>query len=103
MVVGDAGKLEWSLSGRSLRRWSATGELVEAHDYSTLARNQLFEAELAHFLSCVERGETPNVSLASGAESLAVALSILESQASGMPVNVGAALDRAGFALGARA
>jgi len=103
VLVGDAGKLEWSLSGRSLRRWSATGELVETHDYSTLPRNQLFEAELLHFLDCVERGETPNVSLASGAESLAVALSILESQASGMPVNVGAALDRAGFARGASA
>lgn len=100
VLVGDAGKLEWNLSGRSLRRWSATGELVETHDYTDLARNSLFEAELAHFLDCVERGETPNVSLASGAESLAVALSILESQASGMPVNVGAVLDRAGLQQG---
>jgi len=41
--------------------------------------------------------------LASGAESLAVALSILESQASGMPVNVGAVLDRAGLVLGGAA
>jgi len=100
VLVGDAGKLEWSLSGRSLRRWSATGELCETHDYTELARNSLFEAELAHFLDCVERAEAPNVSLASGAESLAVALSILESQASGMPVNVGAVLDRAGLAGG---
>jgi predicted dehydrogenase len=97
VLVGDTGKLEWSLSGRSLRRWSAEGELVETHDYAELPRNRLFEAELSHFLSCVEQGEAPNVSLASGAESLAVALSILESQASGMPVNVGAVLDRAGL------
>jgi predicted dehydrogenase len=97
VLVGDAGKLEWSLSGRSLRRWSATGELCETHDYANLPRNRLFEDELAHFLSCVERGQAPNVSLASGAESLAVALSILESQVSGMPVNVGAVLDRAGL------
>jgi predicted dehydrogenase len=101
VLVGDAGKLEWSLSGRSLRRWSATGELCETHDYGDLARNSLFEAELSHFLGCVERGEAPNVSLASGAESLAVALAILESQASGMPVNVGAVLDRAGLQGGA--
>ena len=97
VLVGDAGKLEWSLSGRSLRRWSATGELCETHDYTDLPRNRLFEDELSHFLGCVERAETPNVSLASGAESLAVALAILESQASGMPVNVGAVLDRAGL------
>jgi predicted dehydrogenase len=103
VLVGDAGKLTWSLSGRSLRRWSANGELCETHDYSALPRNQLFEAELGHFLSCVEGGLAPNVSLASGAESLAVALSILESQASGMPVNVGAVLDRAGLTLGGTA
>jgi predicted dehydrogenase len=103
LIVGDQGKLEWSLSGRSLRRWSAAGELCETHDYADVPRNQLFEAELAHFLACVENGEAPNVSLGSGAESLAVALAILESQASGMPVNVGAVLDRAGLALGGAA
>lgn len=100
VLVGDAGKLEWNLSGRSLRRWSASGELCETQDFSELARNSLFEAELSHFLGCVERGQAPNVSLASGAESLAVALSILESQQSGMPVNVGAVLDRAGLLQG---
>jgi predicted dehydrogenase len=97
VLVGDAGKLEWNLSGRSLRRWSVDGELCETQDYAEFPRNQLFEAELSHFLGCVERGDTPNVSLSSGAESLAVALAILESQQSGMPVNVGAVLDRAGL------
>jgi predicted dehydrogenase len=102
VLCGDAGKLEWSLSGRSLRRWSPSGELCESHDYSDYSRNRLFEDELEHFLSCVEQGESPKVSLAAGAESLAVALAILESQQSGMPVNVGAVLDRAGL-LGAPA
>jgi hypothetical protein len=45
----------------------------------------------------VELGATPNVSLADGAQSLAVALAILESQKSGMPVSVAALLDRAGL------
>jgi predicted dehydrogenase len=103
VIVGDQGKLEWSLSGRSLRRWSAEGELCETRDYAEMPRNQLFEAELSHFLRCVENGEAPNVTLASGAESLGVALAILESQSSGMPVNVGAVLDRAGLALGGAA
>jgi predicted dehydrogenase len=103
VLVGDAGKLEWSLSGRNLRRWSAAGELCESHDYRDLPRNRLFEDELSHFLDCVERAEAPNVSLASGAESLAVALAILESQSSGMPVNVGALLDRAGLLQGGAA
>jgi predicted dehydrogenase len=102
VVVGEQGKLEWSLSGRSLKRWNAAGELCESHDFSELPRNQLFLAELTHFLDCVERGETPNVSLGSGAESLGVALAILESQQSGMPVNVGAVLDRAGLTPGSK-
>jgi predicted dehydrogenase len=97
LLVGDSGKLEWSLSGKTLRRWAADGSLAESHDYTELERNRLFEAEMSHFLECVETGAEPEVSLASGAESLAVALSILESQQSGMPVNVGALLDRAGL------
>ncbi len=97
VMVGERGKLEWSLSARSLRRFGPEGELCESHDYSALQRNWLFEAELAHFFGCVEAGETPNVSLEAGAQSLAVALSILESQRSGMPVNVAAVLDRAGL------
>jgi len=97
VIVGERGKLEWSLSARNLRRFGAEGELCESHDYSELPRNRLFEAELSHFLACVERGESPNVSLQAGAQSLAVALSILESQQSGMPVNVAAVLDRAGL------
>jgi predicted dehydrogenase len=96
-IVGERGKLEWSLSARNLRRFGAEGELCESHDYSELPRNRLFEAELLHFLACVERGESPNVSLQAGAQSLAVALAILESQQSGMPVNIAAVLDRAGM------
>lgn len=96
-IVGEQGKLEWSLSGKTLRRWAADGSLAESHDYVALERNSLFEAELSHFLACVETGATPEVSLSGGAESLAVALAILESQQSGMPVNVGAVLDRAGL------
>lgn len=103
VIVGDQGKLEWSLSGRWLRRFSADGTLCESHDYAELPRNQLFEAELSHFLRCVEEDERPQVNLADGAASLAVALSILESQACGSPINVAATLDRAGLTLGGAA
>ncbi len=98
VLVGDRGKLEWSLSGRSLRRFEGGAvEPCESHDYTDFPRNRLFLDELSHFMSCVEGGHSPNVPLESGAESLAVALSILESQASGMPVNVGAVLERSGL------
>jgi predicted dehydrogenase len=97
IIVGDQGKLEWSLSERSLRRFSAAGQLDEQHSYAEFPRNRMFEEELSHFLACVEQGESPHVSLAAGAESLAVALAILESQRSGMPVSIAAVLERAGL------
>jgi predicted dehydrogenase len=98
VLVGEKGKLEWNLSGRSWRRYAGSAcEPCESLDFSDFARNRLFEEELGHFLDCVERGAEPNVTLASGAESLAVALAILESQQSGMPVNVNAVLERAGL------
>jgi predicted dehydrogenase len=97
VLVGEQGKLEWSSSGKSFKRWDESGQLCESLDFTDLPRNQLFQEELEHFLSCVEHGRAPACSLADGARSLAVALSILESQASGMPVNVGAVLDRAGL------
>lgn len=96
-IVGERGKLEWSLSARTLRRFDANGSLCESHDYAELPRNRLFEAELSHFLACVERGDSPQVNLAEGAQSLAVAISILESQRSGAPVTVAAVLERAGL------
>jgi predicted dehydrogenase len=102
VVVGEQGKLEWSLSGRSLKHYGVKGELLESHDYSEFPRNHLFEDELRHFLDCVERGAAPGVDLACGAESLAVALAILESQRAGVPVSVGAVLERAGLLGGPR-
>ena len=102
-IVGDQGKLEWSLSERGLRRFSAAGQLDEQHSYAEYPRNRLFEEELSHFLACVEQGDSPSVNLAAGAESLAVALAILESQQSGMPVSIAAVLERAGLLEGGAA
>jgi predicted dehydrogenase len=102
-IVGDQGKLTWSLSERSLLRFSAAGQLDEQHSFADFPRNRLFEEELSHFLSCVEEGSTPSVDLASGADSLAVALAILESQQSGMPVSIAALLERAGLLEGGAA
>ncbi len=96
-VVCERGKLEWSLTGRYFKRFAADGELLEFDDFSEFSRNALFERELVHFLSCIERGEAPNVSLREGAESLAVALCLLDSQASGQPVALRDALESAGL------
>jgi predicted dehydrogenase len=97
VVVGERGKLEWSLSGRYLKRWGETCELAEQHDYAALPRNHMFEQELLQFLSSIEHGDAPAVSLNSGGTSLAVALALLESQSSGLPVATLPMLLRAGL------
>ena len=80
VVVGERGKLTWSLSGRFLEHCDESGRVLEHHDYSQFPRNQAFMDELANFLGCVIRGEPCSPSLQDGALSLQIALAQLESQ-----------------------
>lgn len=82
-VVGEKGKLTWSLSGRCFEHVDETGQVLERHDYSQFPRNQAFLDELANFLGCVIRGEQCSPSLREGALSLEVAVAQLASQADG--------------------
>ena len=60
--------------------------LAESADFTGLERNSLFLSQMQHFLACVDRAETPLVSVADGAESLRLALAARESLASGAVV-----------------
>lgn len=83
-IIGERGKLCWSLSGRFLEHSDEAGKVVERQDYALCARNQPFLDELAHFLGCVVRREPCIPSLRDGALSLEVAVRLLESQADGL-------------------
>lgn len=85
-VVGDAGRLEWSLSERSFRRWDASGALAEQEDYSSYPRNQAFLEELRYFFECIRERKQPDVDVRTGAQSLKLALGLLESQTSGRAI-----------------
>jgi len=52
-------------------------------------RNDMFNAELAHFLSCIELGTTPVIPLDDGIAVLRVALAVKESLRSGRLVELG--------------
>jgi len=86
VVVGERGRLEWSLSERRFRRWDAAGALVEEEDYAAFPRNQAFAEELEYFLHCIAEGSRPDVGVREGAQSLELALGLLSSQESGKPV-----------------
>ena len=82
-IVGERGRIVWSLSGRFLEHVDETGKVVERVDYAEFPRNQAFLDELAQFLNCVIRREPCTPSLRDGALSLEVAVRLLESQADG--------------------
>jgi predicted dehydrogenase len=83
-IIGERGKLCWSLSGRFLEHSDETGKIIERQDHAKFPRNQAFLDELAHFLGCVIRREPCTPSLRDGALSLEVAVRLLESQAEGV-------------------
>ncbi len=85
-LVGQRGSLHWSLSEGILCHKDAKGTAVRSWDFTGVPRNQPYLAELEYFLDAVGRGEAPVPDVQDGALSLSVALSILESHRSGMPV-----------------
>jgi len=82
-IVGERGRIVWSLSGRFLEHVDETGKVVEYQDYAEFPRNQAFVDELAQFFNCVIRRDPCTPSLREGALSLEVAVRLLESQADG--------------------
>jgi len=82
-IVGERGRLVWSLSGRYLEHLDESGNVVEHRDFREFPRNQAFLDELAYFLNCVIRREPCTPSVREGALSLEVAVRLLESQADG--------------------
>ncbi|MEI9936914.1 MAG: Gfo/Idh/MocA family oxidoreductase [Pseudomonadota bacterium] len=83
-VLGERGKLTWSLSGRYFEHCDESGKSLERHSYAEFSRNQAFLDELANFFGCVIRGEPCRPSLRDGALSLEVAVALLASQHEGV-------------------
>lgn len=83
-VLGERGKLVWSLSGRYFEHCDESGKSLERQSFADFPRNQAFLDELANFFGCVIRGEPCSPSLREGALSLEVAVALLASQAEGV-------------------
>ncbi|HKO49141.1 MAG TPA: Gfo/Idh/MocA family oxidoreductase [Polyangiaceae bacterium] len=83
-VLGERGKLVWSLSGRYFEHRDESGNSLEHHSYAKVSRNQPFLDELANFFACVIRREECSPSLRDGALSLDVAVALLSSQVDGV-------------------
>jgi predicted dehydrogenase len=87
-IVGDAGKMILDFRGLTLTVYRNDGSVGERLELPDFQRNQMFLNELTSFLQCIERKETPVVSLKDGAQSLRMALAARESLRSGTIVEL---------------
>lgn len=84
-VRGTAATATLDLLAARLEIAPAVADGLVVADYE---RNEMFRAEVADFLSCVEGGRSPRVPLEEGIAVLRLALAVKESLRSGRPVQV---------------
>lgn len=85
-ISAEGGQVEWDLIAGTLDYIDASGSAVFHESYGNLPRNALFMSELTHFLGCIQRRTRPLVTVRDGARSLGMALGVLESQRTNLPV-----------------
>ncbi|HTX70534.1 MAG TPA: Gfo/Idh/MocA family oxidoreductase [Thermoleophilia bacterium] len=87
-IVLDGGTAELDLLAPHLVARNARGAVVLDEHPTGWQRNDLFLAEMRHFIACVEGREAPRVPPLEAARSLAVALAALRSQTTGTVADV---------------
>jgi len=81
-IIAEKGKVEIDLISNQLRITRVDGT-SEDYDYSDFERNELFMAELKHFINCIENNTKPLVDIFDGSNSLKMALAAKQSILSG--------------------
>jgi len=88
-IIGSAGKILIDLRALSVQAYGGTGESIAAHTFEGFERNKLFVDELVTFINAINtRGAVP-VDLATGRQSLEMALGIRHSIETGTRVDMG--------------
>lgn len=88
-IAGTEGVLTWEMNGHQVRLFTAgTGEWEELHTYSQFDFNQVYTAELRHFLACVQGDSYPPVGGKQGRRVLEVALAAKRAAQEGQVVHL---------------
>jgi len=88
-IVATQGSLRWDNSDGSLRLFQAErGEWQEYHPPQGFERNDMFLAQMHHFLSVARGEQTPDCTLRDGIRALRLALAAHESDKTGRVINL---------------
>jgi predicted dehydrogenase len=87
-ITGDRGAIRWDLIEPSASLREGADGAWDARSFPGFRRNQMFLDEMAQFLRCMDSGETPEVTIESGARTLRIALAAKASLEAGRPVPV---------------
>jgi predicted dehydrogenase len=87
-IVGSAGKISIDLRALTVRAYGDAGESIRSESFEALERNRLFLDELELFINAIKTHGTVPVDLATGRQSLEMALAIRRSLDTGAIVDM---------------
>jgi predicted dehydrogenase len=87
-VVGDAGRARFDYYARRVDFWELATGKATSQCFDEFDREQMFQAELRHFLACMRGEARPIVDLREAARSLAVSLAAEASLRTGKAVDL---------------
>ena len=82
-IVGEEGTIVWDYYQEEVQLFEASRAEWQTFALGEFERNDMFVAEMRHFLACLEGRETPSVSLEEGVEVLKMALAAHQSAETG--------------------
>jgi predicted dehydrogenase len=87
-VIGTEGTIEWDIR-KGVRHYSAETETWQSHDPEPeYDINDMYVAELAHFLECVEKGCPTVMDVEEGAKLVKIAAAVRTSMGTGLKVRL---------------
>jgi predicted dehydrogenase len=87
-IIGEEGTILWDQESNEVRLFDAREPGWQIFRHEGFERNQMFVAEMEHFLACLEGRETPEVDVGEGWKSLKLALAAWESAETGQVIDL---------------
>ncbi len=63
IIQGEKGRIEWDIVGQTVKIIDKEADQEEFFDYKDFQRNEMFKAQLEHFLDCLQHNKVPLTSI----------------------------------------